>query len=78
MNKGHVLIKNAFGTSKNQWRIFKKINVLVDQALMITLACCTLHIFCQLQGMPKPVVHDVQTQRNPFVSFTNMRISVPQ
>ncbi len=77
MNKGHVLIENAFGTSKNRWRIFKKTNVLIDQALMITLACCTLHNFCQLQSMPKLVVHDVQTQRNPFVGFTNMCISIP-
>jgi hypothetical protein len=27
--------------------------------------------------MPKLVVHDVQTQRNPFVGFTNMCISIP-
>jgi len=24
MNKGRVLIENAFGTLKNQWKIFKK------------------------------------------------------
>jgi hypothetical protein len=52
MNKGHVLIDNAFGTLKNQWKIFKKLNAHVDQAPMIILACCTLHKFCQLQGMP--------------------------
>ncbi len=78
MNKGCVLIENAFGTLKNQWKIFKKINVHVDSALMITLACCTLHNFCQLQGMPKPVVCDVWAWRDPFVGFVGMRISVPQ
>ncbi len=72
MNEGHVLIENAFGTFKNWWRILKKIYVCVDRTPMITLACCTLHNFCQLQGMPKPMVHDVQTQRDPFVSFTSM------
>jgi hypothetical protein len=30
MNKGHVLIENAFGTLKNQWKILKKINACVD------------------------------------------------
>jgi len=30
MNKGHVLIKNAFGILKNRWRILKKINACVD------------------------------------------------
>jgi hypothetical protein len=59
MNKGCVLIENAFGILNNQWRIFKKINACVDQAPMITLACCALHNFCQLQGMPKLVVCDV-------------------
>jgi hypothetical protein len=59
MNKSHVQIENAFGTLNNQWRILKKINAHVDRAPMITLACCTLHNFCQLQGMPKLVVRDV-------------------
>jgi hypothetical protein len=45
-------IDNAFETLKNQWKIFKKLNAHVDQAPMIILACCTLHKFCQLQGMP--------------------------
>jgi len=44
---------------------------------MITLACCTLHIFCQLQGMLKLVVHDVWTWRDPFVGFASMHILVP-
>jgi hypothetical protein len=78
MNKGHVLIDNAFGTLKNRWRILKTFNVRVNQAPMITLACCTLHIFCQLQGMLELVVHDVQTRRDPFVSFASMHISVPR
>jgi hypothetical protein len=34
--------------------------------------------FCQLQGMPELVVHDVQTRRDPFVSFASMHISVPR
>jgi hypothetical protein len=59
MNKGRVLIENAFVTLKNKWSILKKIDDRVDRAPMITLACCTLHIFCQLQGMLKLVVHDV-------------------
>ncbi len=46
MNKGHVLIKNAFGILKNWWKILKKINACVDWTPTITLACCTLHIFC--------------------------------
>jgi hypothetical protein len=61
LNKGRVLIENAFGTLKNRWRILKKFNVHVDRTPMITLACCMLHNFCQLQGMPKLVVRDVRT-----------------
>jgi hypothetical protein len=45
---------------------------------MVTLACCTLHNFCQLQGMPKLVVHDVQAQGNPYVGFASMCILVPR
>ncbi len=78
MNKGRDLIENAFGTLKNWWRILKKFNVCVYRTPTITLACCTLHNFCQLQGMPKLMVHDAQTQRDPFVGFTGMRILVPQ
>jgi len=78
MNKGRVLIKNAFGTLKNWWRILKKINAHVDWARMITMACYPLHNFCQLQGMLEPVVHDVQTQGDPFVGFVSMHILVPQ
>jgi hypothetical protein len=72
MNKGRVLIENAFGTLRNWWRILKKFNARVDQTFMITLACCTLHDFCQLQGMLKLVVHDGWTQGNPFVGFISM------
>ncbi len=61
MNKGCNLIENAFGTLKNQCRILKNFNAHVDQTPMITLACCTLHIFCQLQGMLEPMVRHVQT-----------------
>jgi hypothetical protein len=45
---------------------------------MITMACYPLHNFCQLQGMLEPVVHDVQTQGDPFVGFVSMHILVPQ
>ncbi len=77
MNKGHVLIENAFGTLKNRWRILKKINASIDRTPLITLACCTLHNFCQLQGMPKLVVCDVRAWRDPFVGFVGMCILVP-
>ncbi len=78
MNKGCVLIEITFGTLKNWWKIFKIFNVHVDQTPMITLACCTLHNFCQLQGMPKPMVCDVRAQGDPFVGFVGMHISIPQ
>jgi len=45
---------------------------------MIILACCTLHNFFQLQGMPELVVRDVRTQRNPFVGFDGTRILIPR
>ncbi len=44
---------------------------------MITLACCTLHNFCQLQGMVEPMVCDVRTWWDPLVNFTRMCILIP-
>jgi len=72
------LIENAFGILNNQWRIFKKFNVCIDQAPMITLAYCTLHNFCQLQGMPELMVCDVRAQGDHFVGCVGMCISIPQ
>jgi hypothetical protein len=44
---------------------------------VIILASCTLHNFCQLQGMLEPVVHDVQAPKDTFVGFDGMHILVP-
>jgi hypothetical protein len=59
------------------WNLKKSIDACVDQAPMITLACCTLHYFCQLQSMLEPMVRDVQTWGDPFVDFTCMCILIP-
>ncbi len=53
-------------------------NAHVDQAPMIILACCTLHNFCQLQGMLELVVRDVQAWGDLFVAFVGMHILVPR
>jgi hypothetical protein len=45
---------------------------------MITLACCMLHNFCQLQGILELMVCDGQTQGDLFVGFASMCISIPQ
>ena len=46
MKKGRVWIENAFRILKNRWSILKNINVGVQYAPLIMVACCVLHNFC--------------------------------
>ena len=48
LNYGSVVIEKAFGTLKNRWRILKNLNMGVDRAAIITLACCVLHNYCEI------------------------------
>ena len=50
MRKGRVRIENAFGILKNRWSILKNINVGVQYAPLIMVACCVLHNFCRIKN----------------------------
>jgi hypothetical protein len=50
MRKGRVKIENAFGVLKNRFQILKNLNVQVDKAADVIVACCVLHNICILAG----------------------------
>ncbi len=47
MNKGRVVIENAFGSLKNRWRILRHFNPIVDK-----ITCCVFHNFCEIWNQP--------------------------
>jgi hypothetical protein len=49
MKKRRVPIENAFGILKNRWFIIRNINVGVQCAPLIMVACCVLHNFCRIK-----------------------------
>jgi hypothetical protein len=51
MRKGRVKIENAFGILKNRFQILKNLNVEVDKAADVVVACCVLHNICILAGV---------------------------
>ena len=50
MKKGQVQNNNAFGILKNKWFILKNINVGVQYAPLIMVACCVLYNFCRIKN----------------------------
>jgi len=49
-----VVIKNAFVSLINRWRILKHFNSKVDQTSLITIACCVLHNYYEMWGALEP------------------------
>jgi hypothetical protein len=50
IRKGRVKIENAFGILKNRWQILKNLNVGVEKAADVIVACTVLHNICILAG----------------------------
>jgi hypothetical protein len=50
VRKGRVKIENAFGILKNRFQILRNLNVAVDKAADVIVACCVLHNICILAG----------------------------
>ena len=73
MNLGRVVIKNAFGTLKNRWRVLKNFNMRVDRAARVIVACCSLHNYCEMQGDLEPQGAD---KKNPLVGFGGRRLPI--
>jgi hypothetical protein len=73
MNSGRVVIENAFGTLKNRWRVLKNFNLKVVRANMVTVVCCWLHNYCEMQGDPEPRRAD---RRDPLIGFGGHRLPI--
>ena len=69
VNGGRVVIEQAFGSLKNRWRILKAFNMSVEKAAVVTLACCVLHNFCEMQHERVPVLADHRLRNDPHVGF---------
>ena len=77
VNSGRVVIEQAFGSLKNCWRILKGFNISVDNAALVTLACCKLHNYCEINRQRMPIPADVRLQRDPYVGFHVGRMQLP-
>ena len=77
VNSGRVVIEQAFGALKNRWRILKGFNMSVDKAVLVTLACCVLHNYCEVHRQRIPVPADERLQRDPYVGFHVGRMQLP-
>jgi hypothetical protein len=52
LRKGRVKIENAFEILKNRRQILKNLNVGLEMAPKVTIACCVLHNICQRAEEP--------------------------
>ena len=41
----------------------------VEKAALVTLACCVLHNYCEVQRQRVPMPADIRLQHDPFVGF---------
>ena len=78
VNSGKVVIEQAFGALKNRSRIIKVFNMSVDKAALVTLACCVLHNYCEINRQRVPISADVRLQRDPYVRFHIGRMQLPR
>ena len=49
----------------------------VDKAALVTLACCVLHNYCEVNRQRVPIPADVRLQRDPYVGFHVGRMQLP-
>jgi hypothetical protein len=59
LNSGRVVIEQDFGALKNRWRILKNLNMDVDRAVTITLACCVLHNYYEIFSERVPLLDNL-------------------
>ncbi|KAG6543027.1 hypothetical protein Mapa_015523 [Marchantia paleacea] len=57
LNKAHSCIESAFGILKKRWGILTNLNIGLQYAPQVVIACCVLHNFCQLAGEREPDDH---------------------
>ena len=78
VNGGRVVIEQAFGSLKNRWRILKAFNMSVEKAVVLTLACCVLYNYCEIQHEHVPVPADCRIRNDPYVGFHAGRMRLPR
>ena len=62
LSQSRVVVENAFGRLKGRFRcLSKRLDTSVQNAVIITSACCILHNFCELcrQEFPEEWLQDV-------------------
>jgi hypothetical protein len=69
MNSRRVVIKNAFGSLKNKWRMLKHFNSRVDRATRVVVACYVLHNYCFEWGAFEPSPPNVATFQENLQGF---------
>ena len=77
INRGRVVIKQAFHSLKNCWRILKAFNMSVGKTTLVTLACCVLHNYCEIHNQRVPIPTDVRLRRDLHVGFYVGRMQFP-
>jgi len=50
--------------------------MLVEKAVVDTLACCVLHNYCEPKRQRVPVLEDVRLQRDSYVGFYVGRMQI--
>ncbi len=68
MNSRRVIIKNAFGSLKNRWRILRHFNSKVERATRVVV-CCVLHNYCLEWGACELGPPNVVVIQNDFQGF---------
>ncbi len=69
MNSRRVVIKNAFGSLQNKWRMLKHFNSRVDRATRVVVACYVLHNYCFKWGGLEPSPPNVTTLQENLQGF---------
>ena len=78
VNGGRMVINQAFGSLKNRWHILKVFHMSVKKAVVMALACCVLHNFCEMQHEHVLVPADHRLQNDLHVGFPLGRMRLPR
>ncbi len=69
MNSEKVVIEYAFGSLKNRWKILKHFNSIVNKTLPIIVACCVLHNYYEMWGVPEPRLANARIKGDNLMGF---------
>ena len=78
VNGGRVVIEQAFGSLNNRWRILKAFNMSVEKVVVVTLACCVLYNYCEMQHQREHVPTYHRFWNDPHVGFHAGRMRLPR